>query len=335
MANNDISNWLRKIFTAKKISIIIATLSLLVTTIAFISTTSGKLSIKINDKTITFPKRGNDSPKVAELCFVNDSSFSLGDYANLPILNNKSSRSIKNLNYEVKIIQHSKCDYRLDDNFERINSSAFYKKENLKAFQSVGAPISTISLPQQQAFLEFVYNISFDGASKPIIMPYYLFIYNTSGHRMTEEQYVSLRNSFLKNHYETFKNVKNSPIYITVGDTTVLLKDPKILNLGQSEIISLSDLENDENQDDSNSLSPWVKVLFTILMAILILISVVISCFLFAALFETIKKIKRFPSNKDLNTELEISWSFLIFGFILLIFTCFGCVYVIADLWHI
>ena len=53
MANNDISNWLRKIFTAKKISIIIATLSLLVTTIAFISTTSGKLSIKINDKTIT------------------------------------------------------------------------------------------------------------------------------------------------------------------------------------------------------------------------------------------------------------------------------------------
>ena len=335
MANNDISNWLRKIFTAKKISIIIATLTLLVTIIGYISSTSGKLSIKINNKTISFPKRGNDSPKVAELCFVNDSSFSLGDYANLPILSNQSSRSIKNLNYEVKIIQHSKCNYRLDDYFERINSSAFYKKENLKAFQSVGAPISTISLSQQQTFIEFIYNISFDGISKPIIIPYYLFIYNTSGHRMTEEQYVSLRNSFLKNHYETFKNVKNSPIYITVGDTTVLLKDPKILSLEESKIISLSDLENDENQDDSNPLSPWVKVLCTILMTILILFALVLLCFFtFAPLFVTIKEIKRFPSNKDLKTELETSWYFFIFAFIVIIGICVVYVYSLACLWQ-
>lgn len=297
MAENKTIHWLKRIFSAQSLTIIIAAASLIIAVLGYIKSTSGELSIQINRKIIPLPKTERQTTRVAELCFVNDSSLILGAKAKIPQLNNLSSRAINNLNYEIIITPNEAVRYQLGDEFEKLNSKVRYKYENLKAYQSVSGPIQSFNFSQRQVHIQFSYNIAFDGVKKPIIFPYDLYIFNNRGEELSSENYLSLRNNFLGLCYSKFKDEKEgNTTIVTVGDTTVSVKNPKFLNLEENPIMSLLELEKDPVEESSDHL--WY---LDALIYILLSGGLVFSLLDFALLEDFYNKHKRRPTNKELK----------------------------------
>lgn len=304
MADNKVLHWLKRLFSATSLGVIIAAVTLYYTYNGYIDSTSGELSIQVNQEVVPLPATESGITRIAELCLVNDSTFNLNSKAKMPELKNLSSRAINNLNYEILILPNKDVDFQLGDEFESANKKVHCKFEKLKAFQTVSGPIQRLSFSARQLCIQFNYNIAFDGVKEPIKFPYYLYFYNLRDKDLSQENYLFLRNSFLKICYDNFKNeAKDTKIIITVGDTTVNVKDPKFLNLDEYPIASLSELEEDHD-----------KSAFSLHNIVLVSIYIFLSCFLVSivgTLEECYEQNKRLPNLREFFEEFKDAFQFM------------------------
>lgn len=190
MKENKTVSWLKRIFSATTITIILSLATLILAYFTYADSKSGDLSIKVNGNIIPISSKSDysDIPICIENCVINnlkpnDSIIYLDNYAKLPILINESNKSIRNVHLEVFIkLTGDTIFYDIKDEFEPHNYGFKFKAENIEAFLAIKNPIKTVYLPKKIReyggwfMISYNYQMSFEGIDQPVQLPYHLSV---------------------------------------------------------------------------------------------------------------------------------------------------------------
>lgn len=190
MANPALS-WLKRIFSATTLTVIVAIATLAVSIFSYIDSKSGTLELQINN--VSIPMDYAKDNKIYFICL----EIAVGDLyyndvlnnAHLPILQNKSSRSVKNFCFDIECYDDfyfNYCNGAIRDDYERVDSSYHYKSniiyshKSLKCSPFYSLEISPTNSYEHLGHLCFIYDVTYEGLDWPIKFFYELYIIDSN-----------------------------------------------------------------------------------------------------------------------------------------------------------
>lgn len=268
MKESSTIKWLKKIFSVSTLSVIIALTSLIIAYFTYLNSTSGNLKLTVNNKET--PILFEEGVSMQSLHISSDSIA----YPNKQLLHmeNTSSRSIKNFHYEVLFIPHGKCYVDLNEDFERIKSNIYrYKYDNLPPHGWLNSPFNSITFYDQQLYTEVIYNITYEGIDKAIIFPCNILFFNNLGKELNEQNYMQLRNSFIKAYiHDNLDKEEAKKTVLSIEDTTIVgIFNYDACNTDNYSLNSLSSLNEKPSKTTKVN---WLNLIFFLITPIFLMI---------------------------------------------------------------